>query len=54
MIQNRDIGKIRRGQKVQIKYFAYPTQDYGVQTGSITEISAKEPSKNNLNTSCCD
>ena len=41
MIQNRDIGKIRRGQKVQIKYFAYPTQDYGVQTGSITEISAK-------------
>jgi hemolysin D len=52
MIQNRDIGKIRRGQKVQIKYFAYPTQDYGVQTGSITEISAKpvssEPGKPSL------
>jgi multidrug resistance efflux pump len=52
MVQNRDIGKIRRGQKVQIKYFAYPTQDYGVQTGSITEISAKpvsnEPGKPSL------
>jgi hemolysin D len=51
MIQNRDIGKIRRGQKVEIKYFAYPTQDYGVQTGSITEISAKpvsEPGKPSL------
>src|SRR3954454_16024112 len=51
MIQNRDIGKIRRGQKVQIKYFAYPTQDYGVQTGSITEIAAKptsEPGKPSL------
>jgi hemolysin D len=41
MIQNRDIGKIRRGQKVQIKYFAYPTQDYGPQSGIITEIAAK-------------
>jgi multidrug resistance efflux pump len=52
LIPNRDIGKIRRGQKVQIKYFAYPTQDYGVQTGSITEISAKpaaaEPGKPSL------
>jgi hemolysin D len=52
LIQNRDIGKIRRGQKVQIKYFAYPTQEYGVQTGSITEISAKpvsnEPGKPSL------
>ena len=48
MIQNRDIGKIRRGQKVQIKYFAYPTQDYGPQSGIITEIAAKpsgEPGK---------
>jgi multidrug resistance efflux pump len=51
MIQNRDIGKIRRGQKVQIKYFAYPAQDYGPQSGVITEISAKpsgEPGKPSL------
>jgi hemolysin D len=52
MIQNRDIGKIKRGQKVQIKYFAYPAQDYGSQTGVITEISAKpivaEPGKPSL------
>ncbi|EWY37248.1 hypothetical protein N825_21195 [Skermanella stibiiresistens SB22] len=40
-VQNRDIGKIRRGQKVQIKYFAYPYQEYGIQNGVISDIATR-------------
>ncbi|EWY36837.1 hypothetical protein N825_23330 [Skermanella stibiiresistens SB22] len=41
LIKNRDIGKIKRGQKVQIMYFAYPGEDYGVQSGIVADIGAK-------------
>lgn len=40
-VQNRDIGKIRRGQKVQVKYFAYPYQEYGIQDGVIADIGTR-------------
>jgi hemolysin D len=46
MVQNKDIGKIRRGQKVQIKYFAYPYQEYGIQHGVIADIATKPSGPN--------
>ncbi|UEM23515.1 HlyD family secretion protein [Skermanella mucosa] len=45
LIKNRDIGRIRRGQRVQIKYFAYPGEDYGVQNGIVADIAAKPDSQ---------
>ncbi len=40
-VQNQDIGQLRRGQPVKIKYFAYPFQEWGIQKGTISEISTK-------------
>lgn len=39
-IANRDIGGIRVGQTVKIKYDAYPYQEYGVYTGRIIQLSS--------------
>jgi multidrug resistance efflux pump len=44
LVQNKDIGKIKIGQTVQIKYFAYPHQEYGIPKGVIVDI-AKRPSE---------
>lgn len=41
LVQNKDIGKLKVGQTVQIKYFAYPYQEYGIQQGWISQISTK-------------
>jgi len=41
LVQNKDIGHLAIGQKVQIKYFAYPFQEYGIQEGSIDNISPR-------------
>ncbi|MEA1937997.1 MAG: HlyD family efflux transporter periplasmic adaptor subunit [Pseudomonadota bacterium] len=38
-IQNKDIGHLRVRDTVQIKYFAYPYQEWGIQTGQISEIA---------------
>ncbi len=39
MVQNADIGRVKYGQTVQIKYFAYPYQDHGIQSGTIIHIA---------------
>lgn len=41
MVQNKDIGNLKYGQPVSIKYFAYPYQEYGIQTGVIASIATK-------------
>jgi len=41
LVQNKDIGHLKFGQSVRIKYYAYPYQQYGIQTGRITGISAR-------------
>ncbi len=40
-VENKDIGNLRYGQTVRIKYYAYPYQDYGIQTGVITGIATR-------------
>jgi multidrug resistance efflux pump len=42
LVPNKDIGKIKIGQHVQLKYDAYPYQEYGIQTGVVSDI-AKRP-----------
>ncbi|MBW1804158.1 MAG: HlyD family efflux transporter periplasmic adaptor subunit, partial [Deltaproteobacteria bacterium] len=41
LVMNKDIGKLKVGQRAQIKYFAYPYQEYGVPIGVIKEIGKK-------------
>ncbi len=41
LVQNKDIGLLKIGQEVKIKYFAYPFQEYGIQRGSIADISVR-------------
>jgi multidrug resistance efflux pump len=41
LIQNKDIGLLKIGQDVKIKFFAYPYQEYGIQRGSISDISVR-------------
>lgn len=41
LVQNKDIGNLKYGQPVSIKYFAYPYQEYGIQTGVIADIGTK-------------
>jgi multidrug resistance efflux pump len=41
LVQNKDIGLLKIGQSVKIKYFAYPFQEYGIQKGSISDISVR-------------
>lgn len=38
-IGNQNIGSVKVGQKVFIKFEAYPYQEYGVQIGSIVEVA---------------
>ena len=40
-VQNKDIGNLKYGQVVNIKYFAYPYQDFGVQNGVISDIGTR-------------
>ncbi len=42
-VNNRDIGQLKRGQEVKIKYFAYSYQEYGIATG-LTSFIATTPS----------
>ena len=44
LVQNKDIGLLKVGQEVKIKYFAYPFQEYGIQRGSISDISVRPSS----------
>lgn len=39
-IPNREAGLLKTGSKVQLKFDAYPYQEYGVVTGSVISISA--------------
>lgn len=39
VVENKDIGHLKRGQEVKIKYFAYPYQEYGIATGLISDIA---------------
>lgn len=41
LVENKDIGNLRIGQEVKLKYFAYPYQEYGIQEGVITDIATK-------------
>ena len=41
LVKNQDIGRMKRGQTVRIKYFAYPYQDYGIPSGLISDIAVK-------------
>lgn len=43
LVQNRDIGRLKEGMEVMIKYDAYPYQEYKIQKGKINRI-AKTPS----------
>lgn len=43
LVENKDIGYLKRGQEVKIKYFAYPYQEFGIHRGRISSI-AKKPS----------
>jgi multidrug resistance efflux pump len=38
-VDNKDIGHLRLGQRVKIKYFAYPYQEYGIKEGQISDIA---------------
>jgi multidrug resistance efflux pump len=40
-VQNKDIGNLKHGQDVKIKFFAYPYQEYGIQKGVISEIATR-------------
>ncbi|MCB1754652.1 MAG: HlyD family efflux transporter periplasmic adaptor subunit [Gammaproteobacteria bacterium] len=42
-VNNSDIGQLKRGQEVKIKYFAYPYQEYGIARG-LTSFIATTPS----------
>ncbi|WP_320170666.1 HlyD family efflux transporter periplasmic adaptor subunit [Maridesulfovibrio sp.] len=50
MVQNKDIGAIRIGQKAKLKFWAYPFQEYGILEGVIYEID-KQPDKTEGGTS---
>ncbi|MEO5377020.1 MAG: HlyD family efflux transporter periplasmic adaptor subunit [Magnetococcus sp. DMHC-6] len=39
LVQNRDIGHLHRGQKVHVKYFAFPYQEYEIANGVISSIA---------------
>lgn len=41
LVPNKDIGRLKRGQTVQIKYYAYPYQEYGIPVGVIASIATK-------------
>jgi HlyD family secretion protein len=39
VLPNRDAGFVREGMDVQIKFDAFPYQDYGIVSGTVTSIS---------------
>jgi multidrug resistance efflux pump len=41
LVENKDIGRLKKGDSVKIKYHAYPYQEYGIPEGTITEIATK-------------
>lgn len=41
LVENKDIGRLKIGDSVKIKYHAYPYQEYGIPEGVITEIATK-------------
>lgn len=41
LIPNASIGNLKIGQTAQLKYFAYPFQEYGIQSGSISDIATR-------------
>ncbi|MBF0180573.1 MAG: HlyD family efflux transporter periplasmic adaptor subunit [Magnetococcales bacterium] len=41
LVQNKDIGSIKKGQMVKIKYFAYPYQEFGIPEGRVIDIATK-------------
>ena len=45
LVENKDIGHLKRGQEVKIKYFAYPYQEFGIHRGRIASIAKKPSSK---------
>jgi len=40
-IQNRDVSRVKLGQNVNIKYDAYPYQDWNIFKGEVAEISTR-------------
>lgn len=40
MVRNEDVGFVREGQHVKVKFAAYPFQDYGMIDGTVRRISA--------------
>jgi len=41
LVPNRDIGRVKEGQAVKVKYDAYPYQEYGIQSGTLARIAKK-------------
>lgn len=41
LVQNRDIGKLKKNDEVKIKYAAYPYQEFGIQKGRIRFIPSQ-------------
>lgn len=39
MVLNKDVGTIKPGQAVKLKYEAFPFEDYGIKQGRLTQIS---------------
>lgn len=39
-VENKDIGQLKRGQPVKIKYYAYPYQEYGIADGLVSSIAS--------------
>ncbi len=39
MVLNKDVGMIKPGQAVKLKYEAFPFEDYGIKLGRLTQIS---------------
>lgn len=44
-VSNEDIGFVRPGQKVKLKFAAYPFQKYGMGSGTVEHVSADAQSE---------
>ncbi|HYG76458.1 MAG TPA: HlyD family efflux transporter periplasmic adaptor subunit [Planctomycetota bacterium] len=40
-IQNRDVSRVKKGQEVNIKYDAYPYQEWGIFKGTVADIATR-------------
>ena len=47
LVANEDIGSLKKGQNVKIKFFAFPYQEYGIHEGVITDIATKPDASQN-------